>query len=77
MYSSEQTTEKKSACVTAKTNANLHAHALSVVRVITPLETHLLSKQLAEANIQSTLVFSKSKGFFEMLRDIRTSIYQI
>ena len=30
-----------------------------------------------QKHIQSTLVISKSKGLYEILRDIRTSTYQI
>ena len=36
-----------------------------------------LIRQLSEVDIQSTLVISKSKGLSEILRDIRTSTYQI
>ena len=42
-------------------------------------QINLVLERLAEiqVKIQSTLVISNSKGLYEILRDIRTSIYQI
>ena len=42
----------------------------------TPVKRILVDK-LTGNNIESTLVISNSKGLFEILRDIRTSTYQI
>ena len=42
--------------------------------VLLSTETRLFTKDI---NIQSTLVISNSKGLSEILRDIRTSTYQI
>ena len=38
---------------------------------------HLADYQLTTIEMQSTLVISNSKGLSEILRDIRTSTYQI
>ena len=46
---------------------------MSVISPVNDTQMHVKGFR----DIQSTLVISKSKGLFEMLRDICTSTYQI